>query len=918
MGSSLGTVTSSTGLFSGIDYESYIEKMLEIAGKPRDLLTDRTNTLQSQSAALGKLMANLLSVEYMTDNLGKSGLFASRSAASSDSAVMTATVDGSPALGTYQFTCVRTAQSQQATSTGFASSSAALGAGTFNFRYGDDLASTQSLGVLNGGDGFVRGKIRITDRSGASSTIDLSAATSLDDVINAINDDETINVTAEFHGDAIRLTDETGQTTANLKVQEVGSGKTAAALGLSGIDAATATAQGRDILSLSADLNLSTLNDGMGVQFNTALADIQYTLADGTTGDIDLSPLLSGGSTVDAEVTLGDVIDRINAAAPGKLQARISGDGDHLEIVDLTSGTGEFTLSSQYDSQALTSLGLTGEAVDGVIQSGRLLGGLGTALLSRLNGGRGLGTLGTLEITDSSGATATVNLSGAETVDDVLDAINAAGTGITAKLNDSRTGITLVDSSTGTGNLKVASGSDGLDTAGKLKLAVDADVNSVDSGDLHLAAVGWNTALSDLRGGAGVAQGKFILTDSSGQSATINIDSDITTVGQVIQEINRGGIGVEAAINDAGDGIVIRDTAGGTSTLLVTESGSTTAADLHLLAEVVTADGKQSVNGSMTYTVELDADDTLTDLKTKINDLDVGLQASIFSDGSSKPYRLTLSSEQSGSVGRFVFTSTGISLGLSESARAQDAVISMGNTSSPTSMLMTSSTNTFTGVVEGLTLKVKNASASAVSITVSSSTTDLVANIKTFVTNYNTFRKTLDDNTAFNSETNQASLLTGDATALRLDTDLPDLLSGTFLGSSASIRSLAQLGVSLGEDGDLAFDQTVLEDAFEKDPAAVETFFTDEKSGFSAKFHTLLEQLAGEEKSLLSLRMENLQEKIDRNTKKIEWYNDRLDKESDAMYLKFYRMEVALASLQDNLKVIESLSPLDPYTGSSS
>jgi flagellar hook-associated protein 2 len=586
--------------------------------------------------------------------------------------------------------------------------------------------------------------------------------------------------------------------------------------------------------------------------------------------------------------------------------------------VDLTSGGGDFTLTSLYGSGALASLGLTGEAVDGVIQSGRLMGGLGSTRLSRLNGGSGLGALGTLQLTDSSGTMATVDLSAAETIDDVLDAINAAGTGITASVNDSATGILLTDSSTGTGNLIVTSGSDGLNTAAKLQVAVDAQAASVDSGDLHLAVVGWNTALADLHGGDGVAQGKFILTDSSGHSSTINIDKDITTIGQVIQEINRAGIGVEASINATGDGIAIRDTAGGESALLVTESNSTTAADLRLLGDVITGDGgEQSVDGSMTYRIELDDDDTLTDLKTKINDLDAGLQASIFSDGSSKPYRLSLTSETSGRAGRFVMTTTGLDLTLTENVAAQDAVLAMGSKSA-LSMLMTSSTGTFTDVVEGMTLKVKSASTSPITVTVSSSTTNLVANINTFVTNYNTFVESLDKYTAFNSETNTGSILSGDSAALRLDSDLPRLISGLFLSSSDKIRSLAELGVTLGDDGTLSFDQDTLQEAFDSDPAGVEAFFTDEETGFSARFNTLIEQLAGEKDSLLSLRLESIDEKVTRNKAKIEWYNDRLDAQSDAMYLKFYRMETALAELQDSLKVIDALEPLTPYTGSSS
>jgi flagellar hook-associated protein 2 len=914
--SSLGTITTTTGLFSGIDYASLVESLLEISAKPRDLLVTRINTMQSESAAVTTLMALLASVEYVTDNLGKSALFSARSASSSNSSVLTATVTGSPGLGTYQFTSVRVAQSQQVMSTGYASSTTTLGAGTFSFRYGDDLTSTQDLDLINGGDGFSRGKIRITDRSGMSATIDLSTATSLKDVLEAINSNETINVTAELHGDTIRLIDETGATTSNLKVAEVSGGSTAASLGLAGIDVAASTVDGKDILSLSKDLSLSSLNDGLGVSFNTSVADLQYTLADGTTGQIDLSPLLSGGSTVDADETLGDVIDRINAVDPEKIQARISADGDHIEIVDLTTGEGEFTLTSLYDSGALKSLGLAGAtAVDGVIQSGRLLGGLGSALLSRLNGGTGLGELGTIEITDSKGVSATVDLSSAETVDDILDAINAAGTGVTASLNRNATGILLTDSSGGTGNLVVASGGDGLGTAETLQIAINGSAKSVDSGDLHLAVVSLSTKLTDLNGGSGVAAGKFTISDSNGNSATITVQAD-ATLADVIKSINRAGIGVGASLNAAGDGILITDTGGGSKTLTVQESGSTTAQGLHLLGDVTTdTEGNQVIDGSTTYTITLDEDDTLSDLKDKINNLDVGLSASVFSDGSSKPYRLSLSSDTSGLAGRFVFTTTGINLTLDETVAAQDAVLCMGNVSSTTSTLLTSSNGTFSDVVTGMTLNVKNASTSAVTVTVSSSTTDVKASIKTFVSNYNSFVTQLDDYTAFDSDTNSGSILSGDSVALRLDSDLPKLLSGQFLSSGSSIRSLAQLGVTLEDDGSLTFDESVFDTAYESDPGAVESFFTDENTGFSAKFHTLLEKLAGEDDSLLSLRIESLTEKIDRSQEKVDWYEERLEAESDALYLKFYRMEVALAELEDALKIIEAIEPLEPYTG---
>ena len=102
----------------------------------------------------------------------------------------------------------------------------------------------------------------------------------------------------------------------------------------------------------------------------------------------------------------------------------------------------------------------------------RLLGGLKDTLLSSLNGGQGL-TLGDLDLEDRSGATATVDLSNAETLGDVIDAINAANVDITVRVNRAGNGIELIDTSEGTGNLTIASG-DANNAAEKLNIAVDA------------------------------------------------------------------------------------------------------------------------------------------------------------------------------------------------------------------------------------------------------------------------------------------------------------------------------------------------------------------------------------------------------------------------------------------------------------
>ncbi len=94
-------------------------------------------------------------------------------------------------------------------------------------------------------------------------------------------------------------------------------------------------------------------------------------------------------------------------------------------------------------------MGLTGTAVDGVITGRRIISGANTVLLSSLGGGKGLGELGAINLTDRNGASATVDLSNAETLEDVIEAINAAPVQITARVNQARNGIELMDTSGG-------------------------------------------------------------------------------------------------------------------------------------------------------------------------------------------------------------------------------------------------------------------------------------------------------------------------------------------------------------------------------------------------------------------------------------------------------------------------------------
>ncbi len=534
--------------------------------------------------------------------------------------MLTATSDiGAPA-GNYNFTVKQLVSAQQSLTRGFADrSETTLGAGTLTFDRGDArLDRDTQLRQLNSGAGVDRGQIRITDRSGNSAVVDLSTAITIDDVTEAINAATGINVTASVDGDHLALTDNTGQTASNLVVENVGAHTTATSLGLAD-SVASGTLTGSQINTVGADTLLNDLNDGNGVSIKDGAADFRLAAADGSTYDIDLT---------DA-ATVGDVIDAINNTAGGAVTASVASDGVSIQLADNTTGGSTFAVTALNSSQAGDDLGLIGSDGDGdsIITGHRLLSEMNSKLTRFLNGGAGVG-LGTISITDRSGASDSIDLTSAASISDIVDRINNASVNVTASLNHAGNGIALTDGSGGSNDLVISDGSG--TAAADLNIAGTYSSDSVDSGNLQFQYLTLATRIESL----GITRGKFTITDSSGQSGTVDLtQGNEVTIADVLSEINSRGLQINARLNDTGDGILIEDTGPGAVNLKVEEKGSTTAADLGLLGEVQNAG--DDLDGSYEKSVTIESTDTLDDVVKKINDAGVFAKAAVISDGSS-------------------------------------------------------------------------------------------------------------------------------------------------------------------------------------------------------------------------------------------------------------------------------------------
>lgn len=904
-------IQSAIGVITGIPIQDTINQLIAISARPRDRLIARTATLKSQQVAFTELTALVIGVQLASDGLGRDETYSQVDVSSSNTAALTVKTTGTPAVGTYSFTPVRQALNQQQLSTRIDSLETAVGAGSIKLKQGGFVSEPQLLDHLNGGQGVQRGQIRITDRLGNSAIVDLRFSQTIDDVIDAINSTASINVTASIEGDSLKLTDNTGATLSNLVVQQIGSATTAADLGLGSVNVASATATGTDIVSLSQATKLSRLNDGSGVDLNQSLPELEVSFRDGTTLQIDFS----------AEQDLGDILDTINAADPARLSAAISADGDRIELTDLTVDSGgTFAVQSLFGGTTARDLGLEATASGATLSGNRIQGGLNSVLLQSLGGGHGIGELGVIAVTDRSGASVNLDLSSAETLSDVVDLLNASGLDIQASVNSARNGIRIKDESGGTGNLTIQNGVDGLLTADKLGLTIDDAVNSVDSGSLNVATINTNTRLDSLNSGRGVDDSSFIITDSAGAIGAVNIAADgIETIGDLLDAINGLSIGVEARINDQGDGVYLIDTAGGADALKVEESGSgTAAADLGILGTGTSVDlgsGPQSViDGALTPSIDIDDDDTIDDVIEKINSADAGVTASRFFDGIG--YRLSITSNESGKSGRVQLDLSGIGISFDEVVEGRDALILVGSADSVgAGVLASSSTNSFEEVIEGVTLTVKEPSQNPVTVNVQRTSSKVVSSLKLLVEQYNKVIDKLATLRSFNnsgSESNpniSTGILFGSTELLRVEQALGDLVTGRISGAG-SIRSLAELGVDVDEEGKLSFDQEKFDAKYASDPNAISSFFQTEEFGLSVRFKTEIDKLTGVGDSLLLLKSKTLQNRIDANNDRADKLQESLDRQRTRLLKQFFNLESSIQKLQSTQSSLSQIQPL--------
>jgi len=913
----MGQITSGVGLVSGLPISDIIDQLIAIEARPKQIVEQRIAVLQSQQIAFQDINAKLLALKLSASGFSTNKTFDTTTALSSDEAALSAISASSATPGTYSFIVDRLVSTQQMISKGFVDQDAtAVGAGTLNFEFGDARLDTDTdLTALNGGSGVVRGRIHIIDRSGASAEVDLGKVQTVNDVLDAINTASGISVTASVSGDKLVVDDTSGSTTTVLTVADIATSGVTAALGL---DAAAAGNKltGNQINILTVDSSLSLLNDGQGVDINNELpGHMQFRLQDNSVVTIDLTGV----------TTMQQLIDAIETGSSNVIDVQINAGGTSLELTDTGVDLG-FDLESLVfnGSNAAVDLGIFGVDADGdgKLVSGRLLAEINSKLVKNINGGAGA-TLGEISITNRDGMSTNVVLSSADSISQVIDLINTSGANVLASLNAAGNGLLLSDQTGSVVSDLIVTDVSGTG-ATDLNLAGSHDGDQVDSGNLQFRYISGRTALASLNGGLGVSSGRFIITDSSGASATVDLSQGNEAIVQdVLDEINSRGLLINARINDRGDGILIGDTGPGSVKLKVIEDGSTTAVDLGLLGEVTNF--SEDLDGTFEKTVTVNATDTLFDVVTAINNAGIGARATVINDGSATaPFRLILTATQSGRAGAFVFDDGALDFGTTTLSAAKDALIFFGSDDAASGIAIRSSANSLNTTIPGVRIDLNGTSDTTVTVTINYDETAITGAARSFVEDFNAVMETLDTYDNFDSETEQRGLLLGDSTVGIVRNALFRLVTGANSDLTGQFNSLTQVGIHVGAGARLQFNEARFLEALESDRDAVEAVFTfketgtDETTNMSTitaagilvRFDELLSTFTDETDGTMQLRLDAMQDQIEINTDRIEQLDRSLEAKRARLKAEFLAMERAIAALQSQSAALASLQAL--------
>ena len=331
----------------------------------------------------------------------------------------------------------------------------------------------------------------------------------------------------------------------------------------------------------------------------------------------------------------------------------------------------------------------------------------------------------------------------------------------------------------------------------------------------------------------------------------------------------------------------------GSATDLLSNDGLPTVTDPSSQSISSSSSFTLTVNGS-TYTVN-PASNSLSALAQAINSSGAAVNATVVNIGSSSSpdYRLAIQSTDLGNVAVQLNDGTSDLLNtVSTGSEAQYQV--NGQPSTPIS-----STSDNVTIAPGLTVNLL--AAGNATITVGQSTSAAASAISSFVTAYNA---ALDSLTQHHGQNGGA--LTGESIVTTLGDELHQL--DGYTNSSGTVQSLADLGITVDDQGHLQFNQSQFESLANTNPNAVATFFGSATgSGFLQNATNILTGIEDPTTGILKQEENSVQSSLTTENNLATTQQAAIDTLQANLTTQISDADAAIASLESQLTLYTGL-----------
>lgn len=332
-----------------------------------------------------------------------------------------------------------------------------------------------------------------------------------------------------------------------------------------------------------------------------------------------------------------------------------------------------------------------------------------------------------------------------------------------------------------------------------------------------------------------------------------------------------------------------------------------------LLSGPLGADGTATIGtgtlqvslGNASFSVNItDTDNTLAGIASAINTAsgNPGVTATIIqgSDGT----HLLLSSSLTGSANTIEVTETDNGGALAalthdssdtthytEQSPAQDAEYSISGVSATSS---SNTVSTLNGVI--LTLLGKTAVNAPATLAVATNTATILSNINAFVTGYNSMASEFSSLGGYNSTTNSAGPMIGNALLSSVQNGIRSALYGLVNTGSSTYNSLASIGITTKSDGTLSVNSEKLQTALQTNFSAVSQLFSG-AGGVAAKLNSQITAELGSS-GIIASNSKSLTKQENALTDQTRQLNDQMAALTTTLTLQYSALNTLLSSLQ--------------------